>query len=147
MKWHNEVPPKSSSRKANVADNTANPPAWYKHPFAFGPNFVELDQELLVFGNCAELIFPLRIFFQSPIRRRGNDEVHGSVFKPAEIPRVTPPDAVRGRIEWFRPGNLAKALVCGPIDLKRFARVISERKFDFSIEDSYNVGLANHRRP
>jgi hypothetical protein len=64
VQWCNPVPTLIlSTRNANIAYNTANPPTWHEHTCTFTPDLVELVQELFIIFNVSELPWMLVVLF------------------------------------------------------------------------------------
>src|SRR2546421_2413979 len=84
---------------ANIAHNAANPSAGREDSCAFAPDFVEFIEERVVICDLAKLIFVFFVFFQRPIRRRGDDEMDASIRNPREIACVAEPETMFSAVE------------------------------------------------
>jgi hypothetical protein len=61
-----------SAREADVADNANKSPSGNQYPKTLSPDTIQLLNEHFVVTNLAELVIVVPIFFECPIRRRGN---------------------------------------------------------------------------
>jgi len=83
------MPPVPAPRKANVSNNTHEPPTGNKDSKGVSPNLVQLIMESFVVGNESELTFVRGILFQGPIRRRSENKMDRLSSNPVQFARIT----------------------------------------------------------
>ena len=104
MQRHYVMPASALPGDTDIAYYAADSSARREDTGALLPDFVEFGQEMFVVFDVSELR-PVSggIFFQGPIRRGRDDEVHRRIGNPGKVPRIAEPQTVAGLIERGRP--------------------------------------------
>ena len=74
---HDHVSPVPAPREAYIADHADQPTAGDKDPEAMPPDLLQFVVERVVIGDQSQLALVDRVFLESPVRRRGDNQVDG----------------------------------------------------------------------
>lgn len=111
-----------------------------KHPGAFRPHLVELDEELLAALDVAEVAARALLLFQGPERRRRNDEMDRPVGDTAQVPRVGGAQLVCGGAVWRWPTDVPQALIGSAEYLECLGAVVRQREREVIAVQLHNLG-------